>query len=152
MYKLVLLIAATWCLTGATALAGQNARVEVATLDGAPVYHWRTFKSGVSDDVNRALILREFRKKSYILPPNLVDEAVQRTISQDFGGDSERFTRKLRSEGASLEDYQRFTAEEITMQAMLYQVETDPAKQAIKLSSWLADLRTKAKIKSRSRS
>ena len=37
-----------------------EARVEVARLDGAPVYHWRVFHSHYGDDVDRALILREY--------------------------------------------------------------------------------------------
>src|SRR6266581_4945595 len=48
-------------LVFADSAGAADARMKVALLDGAPVYHWRVFKSRYSDDIDRALVLREFK-------------------------------------------------------------------------------------------
>ena len=86
-----------------------EARIEVATLDGAPVQHWRAFTSVVPDDVDRALILREFGRKGYKVPPNLLDDAVRGKIDEDAKGQADEFGRMLHEQKASLADFRRFT-------------------------------------------
>lgn len=53
-----------------------DARVKVALLEGAPVYHWRVFKSRYSDDIDRALVLREFKRRGFTLPDKFVEKAL----------------------------------------------------------------------------
>ncbi len=143
--------ALAWSTWGATAPAapGGDARVEVATLDGVPVYHWRAFKSQMPDDVDRALVLREFQRKHFKLPPKLIDDAVRENMVKNAGGDADKFARQLRRQGGSPEDFRLFTSEEITINAMLY---ANPSgRSADELArmqtQWLADLRTGATVK-----
>jgi hypothetical protein len=56
------------------ALAADGVRVKVALLDRAPVYHWRAFPSAYHDDVDRALVLREFKREGFTLPEHFVEE------------------------------------------------------------------------------
>ena len=124
-----------------------EARTEVATLDGQPVYHWRAFRSVVPDDVDRALILREFERKRFKLPAKLVDDAVRRQVNEEAGGDADKFARTLREQGASSADFRRFTSEEIILQAMLYQQSKGTGERAKVQARWLATLREQATVK-----
>ena len=136
-----------WCALTPVA-KGDEARVEVATLDGVPVYHWRAFKSVMSDDVDRALVLREFQRKHFNLPTNLVDKAVQEKIAKNADGDTGKFASQLRKLGASPEDFRQFTSEEIIINAMLYQKaanKDNPSSQT--RAQWLAGLRSGAMVK-----
>jgi hypothetical protein len=78
-------------LAFAASAAAAEARVKVALLDGAPVYHWRVFTSRYSDDLDRALVLREFKRQGFTLPNHFVDEAVQREISEKYQGSNTSF-------------------------------------------------------------
>jgi uncharacterized protein YbjQ (UPF0145 family) len=96
-----------------------DARVEVARLDGAPVYHWRVFLSHYGDDVDRALILREFDRGGYHLPQHYLDQALAEEVAGHYGGDEKRLTEKLRQAGVTLQDYKAFIGEEMILAAMI---------------------------------
>ena len=143
------LIAVLW-LAGGIAIPAvaveESVRVEVATLDGAPVYHWRTFKSTVANDVDRALILREFQRRGFKLSSKLVDDAVKGAVAQNTGGDTRKFADELRQNDASMEDFRCFVSEEIMMAAMLHQ-DGSPAERQRKQEQWIAKLRVGAVVK-----
>lgn len=141
-----LLLTAPFILA-ATAVRADDARVEVATVDGAPVYHWRTFKSFFPDDVDRALIIRDFHRQKLKLPTNLVDDAVKQQIADQFAGSSDKFTRHLHDEGVTLADFRAFVTEEIITNAMLNQDAKTPAEAAKKQAAYLAKLREGVNIK-----
>ena len=124
-----------------------NTRVQVGTLDGTPIYHWRAFKSSVADDADRALILREFQRKEFRVPSTLVEERIQAEVKGGFGGDQRRFERELREKQATLPDYRRFLREEIILSAMTMQHANPPADRSKVNEPWLATLRARATVK-----
>jgi TonB family protein len=127
-----------------------KARIKVALLDGAPVYHWRVFSSSYADDIDRALVLREFKRQGFTLPDHFITEAVQREITEKYQGSKTSLEQDLRRSGVSLQDYREFVAEEIILKALPMNVArhskwTDsPATRA----KWIASLRAGANIKS----
>jgi hypothetical protein len=124
-------------------------RAKVALLDGAPVYHWRVFKSRWADDVDRALVLREFKRQGFTLPDHFIDEALQQEITEKYNGERARLEQSLQNSGASIADYRQFLAEEITLAAFPkfvakhWKHPDSPAARA----KWIASLRAAAKIK-----
>jgi hypothetical protein len=118
-----------------------DARVEVARLDGAPVYHWRVFRSHYGDDVDRALILREYRRLNYDLPKHFLDERLAEVVAEQYGGDEKRLTEKLRQAGVTLQDYKAFLGEEMIITAMIAK-----RTKEFSLDRWLAALKKHAKI------
>ena len=130
----------------ATARAG-DVRVQVATIDGAPVYHWRAFNSSLADDVDRALIVREFHRKDFKIPSKLVDDGVKRQVIDQFGGNNDRFAHHLHEEGVTLADFRAFVTEEIIVNAMLYQEARTAAESAQLQAKFLERLRAGAVVK-----
>ena len=144
-------------LTSIVSASAGGARVKVALLDDAPVYHWRVLKSRYShdidrvysDDIDRALVLREFKRRFHTLPEHFVDEALQREIAEQYNGSKARLEGSLQRSGASMEDYRQFLAEEITLTAfpifiVRHSKQTDSLAARAK---WIASLRQNAKIK-----
>jgi hypothetical protein len=126
----------------------EGARVKVAFLDGAPVYHLTVFRSIYPDDVDRALILRAFDRQGYTLPRHFTDEAVQRVIDKDFGGDKGRLIDWLKRNGETIRDFREFITEEIILRAMYWR-ETQRGKEGrppVSEAAWLASLRKGAYI------
>ena len=123
-------------------------RVEVALLDGAPVYHWRSFPSSYHDDVDRALVLREFRRQGFTLPKHFVDEQLRRVITKNFNGDKAAFDEKLKQSGASITEYREFLAEELILTAFPIHVamHSKQADSPEARAKWIASLRKNAKI------
>lgn len=143
--RLIVLVSLAWFAVAVTASTGKSL-TQVATLDGTPVYHWRTFKSALPDDVDRALVLREFQRKQFKVPQKLVDDAVRTHVKEKFGGDPNKFAQSLREQGASPNDFKRFIREEIIIQAMLYKDTRKVGDQAQTPAQWLAGLREGAKV------
>ena len=135
-------------VASAALAAGSGVRVKVALLDGTPVYHWRVFKSRYSDDVDRALVLREFRRRAFTLADHFVEEALQNEITAQFHGDKVAFEESLKRSGASLADYKQFLAEEITLAAFpkfIAMQSKEPDSPAAR-AKWIGSLRKSAKI------
>ncbi len=141
---LIVLVSLTWFTVTTTATA-DGSFIQVAILDGAPVYHWRVFESVLPDDVDRALVLREFQRKRFKVPQTLVDDAVQKQVTEKSSGDPSKFAQHLREQGASPDDFRRFTREEIIIQAMLYKNTRQAGGQTP--SQWLAGLHEGATVK-----
>ena len=123
--------------------------MKVALLDGAPVYHWPVFKSQYSDDIDRALVLREFKRRGFTLPDHFVDEALQKEITNKYNGDKAKLEQSLQRVGVTLADYRQFLSEEIILAAYPVFVGRrskggdSPAARV----KWIASLREGAKIK-----
>lgn len=140
-----LLVLAAW-LTLSAEVRADSPRTRVATLDGTPVYHWRTLKSQLPDDVDRALVLREFERKGFRLPPQLVADRVRQIVKEQDAGDEKKFTGELRRQGLTREDFNRFITEETILSAMRHQT-VDQADRAAKTEKeWLASLRAHASV------
>jgi parvulin-like peptidyl-prolyl isomerase len=71
----------------------------------------KLFKKIVEDTlerlIDRQLILDEFKTKGYPMPESIVDELVREHIRQDFGGDRLNFTKTLREENKTFDDFRR---------------------------------------------
>ncbi len=133
------------------ALAATSAvRVRVALLDGAPVYHWRVFKSVYSNDLDRALVLRESKRQVFAVPEQFVDEELELVIAENFHDDKTAFEEGLKRSGASIAEFKQFLAEELTLVAFPKFVARhskapdSPAARA----KWIASLRKSARITS----
>jgi hypothetical protein len=145
------MIAIACCLIAADARA-QNVRVKVAIVDGVPAYHWRVFDpiygKGIRDDVDRALIVRDFQRRGYILPEKFVDEALNREIADHYGGDKQKLVRALKDKGATFADFRHFLEEDIIVQAFSVHVtqRATDGHQPQSKTEWLAGLRKKAHV------
>jgi hypothetical protein len=144
---------------GATALAAflvfadsagaADARVKVALLDGMPVYHWRVFKSRYSDDIDRALVLREFKRRGFTLPEKYVEGVLQEEITGKYNGDQKKLERSLQRAGMTIGYYRQFLAEEMILAAwpvFLARHLKDGDSPAAR-AKWIASLRAGANIK-----
>lgn len=120
----------------------------VARLDGAPVYR-PLFPSWVRDPVERALILRDYRQSHFHLPTIELALAFKRYQKAQFHGIDALRDLRLQKEGATMDDYRRYVAEELELNAMLHTncrgavtwAEADTLRQ-----NYLARLRRKAVI------
>ncbi|HEX7515834.1 MAG TPA: hypothetical protein VF345_00960 [Chthoniobacterales bacterium] len=145
-------VVAIACYLVATDARGQIVRVTVAIVDGSPAYHWPIFdpiySKSIRDDVDRALIVREFQRRGYTLPEHFVDEALNREVAQHYGGDKEKLIQALKQKGATAADFRQFLAEDIIVQAFLVRVTrraTDGRRPQSK-AEWLAGLSKRARI------
>ena len=129
-------------------VAAGDVRVKVALLDGAPVYHWRAFKSHFSDDVDRALVLREFKRQGFTkVPDRFVEQRLQEIITKEFHSDRAAFEDMLKRTGASIAEFKQFVAEEMILVAFPViakreKVADSPAARA----EWLVAQRSNVKL------
>ena len=126
-------------------IRADDARVQVGTLGGAPIYRWRVFRSEMADDADRALILREFRRKEFLVPPKLVEDGINDQIARQYGGDRQKFAHTLQIKKVTMADYRQFVREEI-ISAMTMQNAKTPAEGRKANEQWLAKLRAHAKV------
>ena len=137
-------------LAGGTSSAETTAaRVKVALLDGEPVYHWVAFRSKFQNDIDRALILRAWRRGGYTLPKHYIDEQINSVIQERFDGDRAKLLEGLNHVHATLDELRQFTAEELKAEAMLKYVTVHGkyGEAAIPEAKWLASLRKGSEIK-----
>ncbi|MGH8094884.1 MAG: hypothetical protein ACREIF_15665 [Chthoniobacterales bacterium] len=141
-----------WILFGCLLVGCQSqpasGRVKVALLDSTPVYHWVNFPSVYRNDVDRALILRDFQLHGFHLPEEFIDKAVQEKIDRDFGGDRARFMAELQRMGETMDNYRQFTGEELILKAMRKRetIVGHDGHPPIPEADWLASLRKGAKV------
>ncbi len=114
------------CFFFITLAPAEAGRVKVALLDGDPVYHWTNFPSARQNHVDRALILRDFRLQGFHLPEHFVDEALQKKVDKDYGGDRAKVTDALKRSGETMADYRKYTAEEVILEAMRVRMTQPP--------------------------
>lgn len=91
----------------------------VVLVDGAPVRR-PLFHSVVGDPADRALVLRDYQKNGFALPPFQLSAAFKRYQHLQFHDIDALRDLRLKKERATLEDYRRFVAEEIKLTTMLY--------------------------------
>ena len=120
----------------------------VARLDGEPVRR-ALFPSVVVDPVDRALVLRDYQKNGFVLTPFEANGAFKRYQNIQFHGIDALRDLRLREEKATLEDYRRYVAEEVKINAMLYtngKLASTQAECDAMLRNYLAHLRRQAVI------
>jgi len=74
----------------------------------------------LKDLIDRQLILQEFRKKEFNVPPRIIDERVQQVIREDFGGDRQAFVRTLQSQGYTMTRFRELERDKFIVQAMRF--------------------------------
>lgn len=68
--------------------------------------------------IDRILIVKEFERKEYKLPPSYVETEINRRLIEDFNNDRSRFLEYLRSQGMTMRDYRRDLGEQIIVSVM----------------------------------
>lgn len=68
--------------------------------------------------IERHLILAEFKDKGYSFPETAIDEQLNDTIANDFGGDRAAFTKTLLAENLTLAKYREQLRDRMIVQAM----------------------------------
>lgn len=129
--------------------ATQADHVKVALIDNEPVYHWTNFPSAFRDDVDRALILRDFRRQGFHLSKHFVDEALQKKVNRDYAGVRAKLLKDLKTHRETIASYREFTEEEIILEAMLVR-ETKRPKNGHPpptRDQWLASLHAGTRIR-----
>jgi len=87
--------------------------------------------AAINDLIDRTLIIQEFKTKGFTIPEYFIDERVQGTIKEEFGGDRQAFLRTLAAQGYTLEKFRDFQRDMIIVQEM--------RKQAVKSVTTVSD-------------
>ncbi len=75
-------------------------------------------QSALNDLINRTLILQEYKKKEFTIPQYAIDDAVDKVIRDEFGGDRSAFIKTLQSQGYSLTRFRQLQKDKIIVSAM----------------------------------
>ncbi len=75
-------------------------------------------QQAIKDLIDRALILQEFKKKEFTIPPYIIDDSIQKIIREEFGGDRLAFVKTLQAQGFSMARFRDIQKDKITVQAM----------------------------------
>ena len=75
-------------------------------------------QSAMRDLIDRSLILQEFKKKEFSIPEYYVDDAIQKIIREEFGGDRMAFLKTLQAQGYSLTRFRQSQKEKLIVQVM----------------------------------
>ena len=78
-------------------------------------------KGALQDLIDRQLILQEFKKKEFSIPPSLVEDRVNTIIREEFGGDRQAFIRTLMAQGFTMTKFKDAEKDKIIVQAMRFQ-------------------------------
>jgi len=74
--------------------------------------------AALRDLIDRQLILQEFKKKEFSIPPYVIDDRVQAIVREEFGGDRAAFVRTLQAQGYTLTRFKEIERDKIIVQAM----------------------------------
>lgn len=74
--------------------------------------------SALKDLIDRQLILQEFKKKEFSIPPYIIDDRIKEVIRKEFGGDRSAFVRTLQAQGFTLTRFKEIEKDKIIVQAM----------------------------------
>ena len=77
-------------------------------------------KGALQDLIDRQLIIQEFKKKEFKIPPHVVDERVDTIIREEFGGDRQAFIRTLQAQGYTTTKFKDAELNKIIVQAMRF--------------------------------
>jgi len=74
--------------------------------------------------VDRILIIRDFRRSKYQIPPTYIDNELDDYITKEFNGDRSEFVRFLKSQGKSMRQFREELTERIIVNFMRSQNST----------------------------
>lgn len=72
----------------------------------------------INDLIDRQLILQEFRKNKFNIPPHFVEDQINKVVREEFGGDRAAFVRTLQAQGYTLDKFRQMETEKMIVQAM----------------------------------
>jgi parvulin-like peptidyl-prolyl isomerase len=72
----------------------------------------------INDLIDRQIIILEFKKNKFSIPPHYVEDRVQTIIRSEFGGDRSAFVRTLQAQGFTLDRFREIETEKMIVQAM----------------------------------
>ena len=75
-------------------------------------------ENALQELIDRQLILQDFKKNEYKLPPYVIEEHIKSIIREEFGGDRGAFIRTLQAQGFTLSKFKDTEQEKIIVQAM----------------------------------
>lgn len=75
-------------------------------------------QAAIKDLIDSTLIMQDFKKKEFTIPEYMVDEAVQKIIRQEFGGDRMAFVKALQAQGYSVARFRQVQKDRIIVQAL----------------------------------
>ena len=75
-------------------------------------------ENALQELIDRQLILQDFKKNEYKLPPYVVEEHLKSIIREEFGGDRGAFIRTLQAQGYTLSKFKDTEQDKIIVQAM----------------------------------
>lgn len=117
-------------------LVGPRERSLRATLSGQELVDKvrEARKGALQDLIDRQLILQEFKKKEFAIPPSLIEDRVNTIIREEFGGDRQAFVRTLQAQGYTQTKFREAERDKVIVQAMRYQnVKSDFIVSPLKL-------------------
>ena len=103
----------------------------------------------LDDLINRELVLQEFKAKGYNLAEKIIDDRIERIISEKFLGERSSFIADLKKQGRTLEEFRKRERDKVIIEAMRQKIVQDahtPSERGKKWDAWLASLRKKASI------
>ncbi len=108
----------------------------------------------INDLIDRQLILQEFKKSGFKIPPHFIEDRIQTLIREEFGGDRAAFIRTLAAQGYSLDRFKQIETDKMIVQAMRTQnVKSDVVVPASKVAEYYGkhreDYTTEEQIKLR---
>ena len=91
----------------------------------------------INDLIDRQLILQEFKKSGFKIPPHYIEDRIQTLIREEFGGDRSAFIRTLAAQGYSLDRFKQIETDKMIVQAMRTQnVKSDVVVPASKIAEY----------------
>ena len=74
-------------------------------------------KAALQDLIDRQLIIQDFNKEKLQIPPHFIDERVNATIRESFGGDRNTFIKTLQAQNYTLSKFRDLERDKIIVQA-----------------------------------
>ena len=134
--------------TAVSADSEPDRSVPVATVNGVAVYR-PLMHSIVSNPVDRALLLLEYRKNGAGMSASDKDFAAKQLETSQFNGDDKRLDAKLHALDATRDDYRQFAVEEAKIRDMLRSIThgaRSPGQAERQRAEYIAQLRRNASI------
>jgi parvulin-like peptidyl-prolyl isomerase len=74
-------------------------------------------RAALQDLIDRQLIIQDFNKEKFQIPPHFIDEHVDATIRESFGGDRNTFIKTLQAQNYTLSKFRDLERDKIIVQA-----------------------------------
>jgi peptidyl-prolyl cis-trans isomerase SurA len=74
-------------------------------------------RAALQDLIDRQLIIQDFNKEKFQIPPHFIDAHVDATIRESFGGDRNTFIKTLQAQNYTLSKFRDLERDKIIVQA-----------------------------------